>query len=100
VTGSVGEWLMNGSTIISSGAVTTVNGTAIAPDASWHIVSINDFAGTTAGSQNLGSADIFWRNDSGAVAEWIMNGTQVWRSFSLDNPDSSWSVQNKPTNFA
>ena len=34
----------------------------------WHIVGTDDYNGD-------GKSDILWRNDSGAVGVWFMNGT-------------------------
>jgi hypothetical protein len=90
--GSLVEWLMNGSAVMSSGPVTAA-GSAAAPDPSWHVVDVADFSGD-------GKSDIMWRNDNGATAEWLMNGTQIASSSGLANPDLSWINQNKPTNFA
>ena len=96
--GSLAVWLMNGSTITSSANV-TFNGAALAPDASWHVVEIGDFSGD-------GNTDILWRNDSGAMAEWLMNGATVVSSVTPSSggaavtPDSTWTTQAKPTNFA
>jgi FG-GAP-like repeat len=90
--GSVIEWLMNGSAIVGSGALTS-NGVAVSPDASWHIVEVGDFSGD-------GRSDVLWRNNSGLVVEWLMNGTQITSSTSLANPDAAWTVQNKPADFA
>jgi probable HAF family extracellular repeat protein len=68
--GTLAMWLMNGSTITSSAAI-TYQGGALAPDASWSAVEIGDFNGD-------GNADILWRQAStGTVSEWIMNGSQV-----------------------
>jgi hypothetical protein len=96
--GSLVEWLMNGSTISSSGFV-SVAGTPVARDASWHVVEIGDFNGDAR-------TDMLWRSDSGALAEWLMNGTTITSSFAPGSggtpvaPDASWQVQAKPTNFA
>ena len=93
--GTLNEWLMNGSTITSSGAI-TFGGSAIAPDASWHVVEIGDFNGDS-------NSDILWRNDNGAMAEWLMNGTTIMQSVTPTtgalpvSPDASWSTQAKPT---
>ena len=95
--GQIAQWQMNGSVVASSGFVTS-QGTAVAPDASWHIVQIGDFNGDAR-------SDILWRSDSGAMAEWLMNGSQVVASVtpSLANipvqPDASWQAQAKPTQF-
>jgi VCBS repeat protein len=95
--GQISEWQMNGSVIASTGFITS-QGSVVAPDATWHIVQIGDFNGD-------GQSDILWRSDSGAVAEWLMNGTQVMASVSpsLANtsvqPDASWQTQAKPTQF-
>jgi hypothetical protein len=95
--GQIAEWQMNGSAVAASGFVTS-QGTVVAPDASWHIVQIGDFNGDA-------QSDILWRSDSGAMAEWLMNGSQVAASVtpSLANipvqPDASWQTQAKPTQF-
>jgi hypothetical protein len=93
--GALAEWLMNGTTITGSGSITS-GGVAVAPDATWHIVEIGDFNAD-------GNADILWRNNSGALAEWLMNGTTITSSFvptsngTAISPDASWSTQAKPT---
>jgi probable HAF family extracellular repeat protein len=96
--GSLVEWLMSGSTIIGSGAV-TAGSTPIAPDASWHLAEIGDF-------NSDGMADMLWRNDSGALADWQMNGTSIMASSTPSSggtplaPDGGWQVQARPTDFA
>ncbi len=95
--GTLAEWLMNGSTISSSGAITS-SGVAVTPDASWHVVEIGDFNGDS-------NSDILWRNDNGTMAEWLMNGTTIAQSVTPSSgafpisPDATWSTQAKPTNF-
>jgi probable HAF family extracellular repeat protein len=95
--GSLAIWLMNGSTVGSSGAI-TCQGNVVAPDASWKVVEIGDF-------NDDGNSDILWRNANGSMAEWLMNGSQINASLvpsSQGNPaapDDSWTVQAKPTNF-
>ena len=96
--GSLVEWLMDGSSIASSSVVTS-GGVPVSPDASWHVVEIGDF--------NLDArTDILWRNDSGALAEWMMNGNRVVSSTTptfggnAAAPDASWHTQAKPTDFA
>jgi len=93
--GVLNECLMNGSTITSSGAITS-GGLPVTPDASWHIVEVGDFNGDS-------NADILWRNDSGAMAEWLMNGTTIMQSVTPTtgalpiSPDNTWTTQAKPT---
>jgi len=95
--GALNLWLMNGTTITSGGPVTS-GGVAVSPDASWHVVQIGDFNGD-------GNSDILWRNDSGVLSEWLMNGNTITQSVtptfngSTVSPDASWSTQAKPTNF-
>jgi VCBS repeat protein len=92
--GALAVWQMNGSTV-SSGAI-TFNGVAISPDATWHVAQIADFNGD-------GSSDILWRNDSGALAEWLMNGNTITQSVTPASngvpimPSSVWTTQAKPT---
>jgi hypothetical protein len=96
--GALVEWLMNGSSITGSGSVTS-GGTPVNPDPSWHVVEIGDFNGDAR-------ADILWRNDSGALAEWFMKGTAIVGTATPTfggaavTPDGSWTVQAKPTDFA
>ena len=96
--GSLAMWLMNGSSIGSSNFVTS-GGVAVNPDATWHIVEIGDFNGDAR-------SDILWRNDSGAMAEWLMKGTTIVSSVTPTSggtivaPDATWTTQAKPTDFA
>jgi enoyl-CoA hydratase/carnithine racemase len=90
---------MRGSTVADGSAV-TLNGSAVNVAANWQVVEIGDFNGD-------GSSDILWRDGgTGATAEWLMTGNVVTAQISLTsngtavNPDPSWSVQAKPTNFA
>jgi hypothetical protein len=96
--GSLVEWLMDGSSIASSSVITS-GGVPVSPDNSWHVVEIGDF--------NLDArTDILWRNDNGALAEWMMNGSHIASSTTPtfggtpEAPDASWHTQAKPTNFA
>jgi ELWxxDGT repeat protein len=95
--GGLADWSLNGGSITSSGAI-TLDGTAVNPGATWSIVGISDFNGD-------GQSDILWRNDNGAVAEWLLNGTTVVSSVipnvggTAATPDATWSTQAKPTNF-
>ena len=92
--GSLAEWQMNGSTIASSDRITFA-GIAVTPDATWHVVEIGDFNGD-------GSSDVLWRNDNGAMAQWLMNGNEIMQSVTPNyggtavSPDASW----KPTSFS
>jgi hypothetical protein len=95
--GELIDWSMNGSVIASSGDITS-NGVAVRPDATWHLVETGDF-------DNNGTADLLWRNDSGALAEWLMNGTAITQSLTptingtTPSPDATFTTQAKPTNF-
>ena len=96
--GALVEWLMNGSSIIGSGSV-TLSGTPVNPDPGWHVVEIGDFNGDAR-------ADILWRHDNGAIAEWFMKGTAIVGTATpssggaVVSPDASWQIQAKPTDFA
>jgi len=95
--GSLAEWLMNGTAITGGGTITS-GGVAVTPDASWHVVELGDFNGDS-------NTDILWRSDSGAMAEWLMNGSAIVSSVTPASgavpvsPDPTWSTQAKPTNF-
>jgi serralysin len=96
--GTLVEWGLNGTAIGFTSAL-TFNGVAVNPDASWHVVEIGDFNGDAR-------SDILWRNDNGALSEWLMNGTTISQAVTPTangtpvSPDSTWSVQAKPTTFA
>jgi hypothetical protein len=53
-----------------------------------------------------GRSDLLWRNDNGAMSEWLMNGATIVSSTSptsggvAASPDASWHTQAKSTNFA
>src|SRR5262249_29905929 len=95
--GSLAEWQLNGMSITGSGNITQ-GGVAVTPDATWHIVEVGDFNGDS-------QFDILWRNDNGALAEWLMNGTAIMSSVTPNAsgmavaPDSTWSTQARPANF-
>jgi hypothetical protein len=82
---------MNGSTIVSSQAITS-QGVAVAPGASWSVAGIGDFNGN-------GNDDILWQQSgTGALVEWLMNGSQISSSVTptyqgiAASPDTSWSI--------
>jgi hypothetical protein len=88
--GQLAEWLMFGSTILSS-ASPTYQGSAVSPDSSWSVAGIGDFNGD-------GDDDILWRNTNGSLAEWLMSGSTISSSAtptyqgSAVSPGAAWSV--------
>ena len=95
--GTLIDWTMNGSQIASS-QVVTLGGNAVSPDASWQIAQIADFSGD-------GKSDILWRNTSGVLDEWTMNGAQIASSQTVTlqgnaaAPGGNWSTLAKPTDL-
>ena len=87
--GTLADWSMNGSAI--SAAYVTANGSIVMPDASWSVAAIADFNGDH-------KADVLWRNSSGLLADWFMNGSAISGSgyVSVNGtpvmPDPSWSI--------
>ena len=81
-TGQVYIWLMNGTTLTSSGNLGT---TTITSD--WSIAGVGDFNGD-------GKADIVWQNSTtGQVYIWLMNGTTIANSQSVATVSSGWNIQ-------
>ena len=67
--GSLVDWTMNGSDIVA-GQHVTYQGSAVALDSSWSVAAVGDFNGAS-------NSDILWRNTSGSLAEWAMNGPAI-----------------------
>ena len=56
------------------------------PDLSWHVIGTGDFNGDH-------KTDILWRNDSGTLAEWTMDGAQVLAGPQIGSiPDATWKT--------
>ncbi|MBV9053007.1 MAG: VCBS repeat-containing protein [Hyphomicrobiales bacterium] len=95
--GTLMDWTMNGSQIASEQQV-TLGGAPATPDFSWQIAQIGDFNGD-------GKSDILWRNTSGAMQEWEMNGAQIASSSPVTlqgspvGPSNTWTTLAKPTDF-
>jgi len=80
-TGANSIWLMNGTTVTSNAAFSTVT------DASWKIAGVGDFDGN-------GKADILWHNSaSGGNVIWLMNGAAIASDVAAGSmTDLAWSV--------
>src|SRR5262249_44093356 len=87
--GALADWSMNSGAI--SAAYVTSSGSIVAPDASWNVAAITDFNGDH-------KADVLWRNASGLLAAWFMNGSAISSSGYLNvngtsvMPDASWNI--------
>jgi FG-GAP-like repeat len=68
--GALAIWSMNGTQIQSADFTRQGTSPVKAPGPDWHIITTADFDGD-------GKSDILWQTDSGAVAIWEMNGTQI-----------------------
>jgi beta-glucanase (GH16 family) len=79
-TGQVGVWLLNGATILASGATGTI-------DLNWSIVAGGDLTGD-------GKADIVWRHrTTGLVYLWTMNGVTTTAQGPITTvADSNWKI--------
>ncbi|MBV9112358.1 MAG: VCBS repeat-containing protein [Hyphomicrobiales bacterium] len=88
--GTLIDWTMNGSQIASAQQL-TFGGSVVSPDTSWSIAAIGDFNGD-------GKADLLWRNTSGMLVDWTMNGSQITNvqqvtsGGSAVSLDSSWQI--------
>jgi hypothetical protein len=78
--GNTAIWLMNGTTIVSSGFPA---GMSVA----WQIAQVGDVNGD-------GKADVIWRNDtSGTVAVWLMNGLAITDVGFPGSASTDWAIQ-------
>ncbi|MEJ0077101.1 MAG: putative Ig domain-containing protein [Alphaproteobacteria bacterium] len=68
--GTLAIWEIDGTQLKSADLIRSGSASVNAPGADWHIAGTNDFDGD-------GKADILWRTDSGTLAIWEMEGTQV-----------------------
>jgi Ca2+-binding RTX toxin-like protein len=79
--GTPAVWLMNGTSVLSTGPA------LYNPGPSWQVRTSADFNGD-------GKGDILWQNTDGTPAVWLMNGTNVATyGVSLPNPGASWHVR-------
>jgi Ca2+-binding RTX toxin-like protein len=76
--GTVAEWQLNGTQILSSTAFGNVG-------LEWSIAATGDFNGD-------GKSDILWRNADGSVAEWQLNGSQIQLNAGLGNVGAEWHI--------
>jgi hypothetical protein len=70
---------MNGTTVKSSAGVGAAAATT------WSIVGTGDFNGD-------GLEDILWRDTSGNVGVWLMNGATIMQTASPGAANTSWAV--------
>jgi hypothetical protein len=78
--GTVGIWLMNGTTPVAESALSN-------PGAGWQLLSIDHFTPN-------GQADLLFQNTNGAMMLWEMNGTSVANMVNLPNPTAAWQSVN------
>lgn len=79
-TGQVYIWLMNGTTLTSSGSLGSVS-------SDWSIAGVGDFDGN-------GTSDMLWRNSTtGQVYIWFINGTTMSGGGSVSYVTSDWVIQ-------
>jgi hypothetical protein len=52
----------------------------------WSVALTGDFDGD-------GNTELFWRDTSGNMAIWFLNGVQVMSSANLGNLPTNWTVQ-------
>ncbi len=94
--GALEEWTMNGSQV-ESGQAITYQGAPVSLGSSWALAEVGDF--------NFdGKADLLWRNSTGALAEWTINGAAITSANPITyqgqtaNP-SGWQIHAQPTDL-
>jgi hypothetical protein len=76
----VAVWLMNGTTIASTGFPAGV-------PTEWQIAQMGDVNGD-------GQADVIWRHGtSGTVAVWLMNGVTITSTGFPGSASTAWQIQ-------
>jgi serralysin len=68
--GTLAIWEMNGTQIKGADYLRSGSAVVKTPGTDWHLVGTGDFDGD-------GKGDLLWRTDSGLLAVWEMNGTQI-----------------------
>jgi glucose/arabinose dehydrogenase len=68
--GALAIWEMNGTQIKAADFLRIGSGIVNAPGPDWHLLGADDFDGD-------GKGDLLWRTDSGVLAIWEMDGTQI-----------------------
>jgi hypothetical protein len=88
--GELAVWGMNGAQAVSSNIVSS-GGSPAVPDATWSVAGLGDFNGD-------GTNDFLWRNQSGTLVDWTMNGSHITSSQVVTfggspvAPNNSWNV--------
>jgi hypothetical protein len=90
--GTLAIWEMNGTQIKAADYLKAGQTIVGAPGPDWHIAGTGDFNGD-------GKTDLLWRTDSGALAIWEMNGTQINAAdylrtgqASVGAPGADWTI--------
>jgi streptogramin lyase len=82
--GNVALWLMNGGQVSAAGSLGNV------PTATWSIVGQHAFTGAAGGQSQ--TADILWRDTSGDVAMWFMNGLTISSAAGVATVPTNWNI--------
>ena len=90
--GALAIWELDGTQLKSAGYVNDGFNAIPAPGADWHVAATDDFDGD-------GKADILWRTNSGSLAVWEMDGTQIKVAGYVNNgtaavgaPGADWHI--------
>jgi hypothetical protein len=81
--GNLAVWLMDGQTVSSYGRV--VGNISTTLPLTWAVAGIADFDGD-------GAADILWRDTSGQVSIWLMNGSTIASNWNIANISTGWNI--------
>jgi hypothetical protein len=82
--GDIAVWLMDAHRVPADGPIRQI-GTLGNPGGTWSVAGVADFNGDH-------NADVLWRDGSGNVAIWFMNGVNLLSTVVIGSPTTDWTI--------